>query len=198
MKQQHHIIYVPGIGDDSFGQGLYIKFWRLYGVRGHLHEMPWAGEEAYEPKFRRLLAEIDRYKAGGHLVSLIGPSAGATAVLNAYLERKDSIAGVALVCAKINNPDAVSKKLFARNPAFKTSIYALQDKLGHLTLDDKAKMRSVYSPGDSYVTHDDTVIPGVVESILPSLRHGRAIIYSVTLGVRQLLKPLKKLAKNST
>lgn len=198
MKQQHHVIYVPGIGDDSFGQGLYVKLWRFYGVHGHLYEMPWEGDEAYESKFKRLLAEIDRYKAAGHLASLIGPSAGACAVLNAYVERKDSITGLIYVCAKINAPETVSDKLYAKNPAFKTALYALEDNLKKLTPADKAKMHSFYSTGDHYVPYAATVIPGVEEGKLPPLRHGQAIIYSVTFGARQLLRPLKRLAKNNT
>lgn len=194
MKKQHHVIYIPGIGDDSFGQGLYVKLWRPYGVRGHLHEMPWAGDEAYEPKFQRLLAEIDKYKAQGHQVSLIGPSAGAGAVLNAYVERKNSITGLIYICAKINGPETVSDKLYAKNPAFKTSLYALQGNLKKLTPADKAKMHSFYSPGDGYVPYEATTIPGVEESRLPSLRHGRAIIYSITLGAHTLLRPLKDLS----
>ncbi len=191
--KQHHVIYVPGIGDDSFGQSLYIKFWRLYGVRGHLHEMPWAGDGAYEPKLQRLLDKIDHHKAQRHKVSLVGASAGASAVLNAYVERRDDIAGVVYICAKINAPETVSDKLYAKNPAFKTALYCLQDNLKKFTVADKAKMHSFYSPGDHYVPHEATIVGGVAESKLPPLRHGVAVIYSLTFGTHKLLRILKSL-----
>lgn len=168
-----------------------VRFWWLYGVRGHCHEMPWAGEESWGPKFQRLLDEIDRYKAQGHKVSLIGASAGASAVLNAYIERRDSITGLIYICAKINAPETVSDKTYAENPAFKTSMEVLQTNLAKLTTVDKAKIHSFYSPKDGTVPYQATVIPGVAETRLPSLRHGRAILYSLSFGASGLMRFLK-------
>ena len=200
MKQRHHVIYVPGILDDKLKvQSSLVRLWRFRGVRGHCHEIPWAGDEAFEPKLQRLLDRIDYYKAQGHLVSLIGASAGASGVLNAYVERRDSIAGLIYICAKVNAPETVSAKTYARNPAFKTSMLSLQKNLKKLTLADKAKMHSYYSPADGVVPYEATVIRGVPEVVLPSLHHGRAILYSLSLGARGLLAPLKKQAfENNT
>jgi pimeloyl-ACP methyl ester carboxylesterase len=195
MRKQHHIIYVPGISDDSYLQSTWVRLWRLYGVHGHLHEMPWLGKESFEPKFERLLSLIDQYKSEGHQVSLVGASAGASAVINAYVERKDDITGLVYVCAKILAPETVYDEIYAQNPAFKTSIYKLQDNLKKLIPADKAKMHSFYSPADTFVPHPATIIPGVRESRLPPIRHGRAVLFSVTFGAYRLLHPLKKLAK---
>lgn len=193
-RQQHHVIYVPGILDGIYYQNEAVKLWRLYGVHGHCHEMPWLGDEAYEPKFQRLLDEIDRYGAAGHQVSLVGASAGASAVLNAYIERKDDISGVVYVVGKILAPETVPQKIYDTNPAFKASMEALQTTLKKLTPADKAKIRSFYSPADTYMPHAGTIITGVQESRLPPLQHGWAITYSLTIGARRLLAPLKKLA----
>lgn len=193
MPKQHHVIYVPGILDDIYhGQSTLIESWRLHGVHGHCHEMPWAGAEAYEPKLQRLLDEIDKHRQKGHLVSLIGASAGASAVLNAYVERRDSITGLVYICAKINAPETVEEKTYRENPAFRTSLQALQSNLKKLRAADKAKMHSFYSPGDGRVPYAATVIPGVEETILPKLRHGRAILYSLSFGAHSLLAPLKE------
>lgn len=194
MRKQHHVIYVPGILDDVYHQRLAVKTWRLYGLRGHLHIMPWAGTESYEPKLQRLLDEIDGYRAEGHFVSLFGVSAGASAVINAYMNRKGDITGVVYAVAKIQAPETVGEDVYTANPAFKTSIYQLQDNLKKLTPADKAKMHSFYSPADGYVPHAATVIPGVRESRLPPLRHGWAITYALTIGARRLLTPLKQAA----
>lgn len=196
MKRQHHVIYVPGILDDIYhAQSAMVASWTLHGVHGHLHEIPWAGEGAWEPKFQGLLDEIDKRREQGHLVSLAGASAGASAVLNAYVERKDDITGVAYICAKINAPETVEYETYEASPAFKTSLYGLQDNLKKLTAQDKAKLHSFWSPGDKRVPYAATVITGVEETKLPSLRHGRAILYSLSVGAGTLLKPLKDLAK---
>lgn len=188
---QHHIIYVPGIQDDRLrGQSLLTSLWRLYGVRGHCHEMPWFGPEPFEPKMQKLLGRIDSYRAQGHCVSLIGASAGASAVINAYVQRREDISALIYICAKINAPETVSDRTYSANPAFKTSMYKLQDNLKELTSEDKAKMHSFYSPADQVVPYEATVIPGVAESRLPALRHGEAIIYSLSLGARRMLSHL--------
>ncbi len=166
-------------------------------MRGHIHEMPWKGNGAWEPKLQRLLHEIDMLAEQGHQVSLVGASAGASAVLHAYAERKDKITGVAYLCAKINAPETVSEKTYAINPAFKTALYSLQDVLNTLTPEDKAKLHSFYSPGDHYVPYEATTVQGVAESKIAPLMHGPAIIFSLIFPGK-ILAPLKKLAKNNT
>jgi hypothetical protein len=53
-------------------------------------------------------------------------------------------------------------------------------------------MLSLYSHVDKSVNHQATIIPGVAERALPSLRHGRAIIYGITLGAPGLIRFLKQ------
>jgi pimeloyl-ACP methyl ester carboxylesterase len=195
MKRQHHVIFVPGILDDIYhAQSALTASWRLHGVHGHCHEIPWAGKEPWEPKFQRLLDQIDDLKAQGHLVSLAGASAGASAVLNAYVQRKDKITGVAYICAKINGPETVETKTYRENPAFKTALYELQPLLKKFTSSDKDRFHSFYSPTDTRVPYAATVIPGVEETRLPALRHGRAILYALGPGAPALLAPLKRIA----
>ncbi len=189
---KHHVIYVPGLGDDVlYAQSTAVKLWRLYGVRGHFHAMPWRGEEAYGPKFQRLLSEIDKYSQDGQ-VHLVGASAGASAILNALVERPDKIGGVVLICPKINNPETVSQKSYQENPAFKESLEQLQTNLKKLTASQKSRqILNYYSPGDGSISHEGSTIPGVPERRLPALRHGYAIVYAITFGAPGLMRFLK-------
>ncbi len=179
-------------------QSIVIKSWRLYGVRGHCHVMPWRGsEEDFKTKFQYLLDEIDRYAAQGHYVSLAGASAGASAVLNAYIERPKQVSGVVLLCPKINRPEAVSPKTYADNPAFKESLALLQRNSAQLATPAKSEhIRTYYSPTDIVVPHADAVIPGVQEERLPAIKHGHAIVYGITLGAPSLIGFLKRQAKH--
>jgi len=156
--------------------------------------MPWAGEEAFEAKIARLVSRVDTYRRQGHRVSLVGASAGAGAgaVLNAYLQRKEEIQGVAYICGKVNYPDTVSAQTYARNPAFKTSMQQLQNNLSLLVAADKRKLSSFYSPVDTTVPYADTVIEGVLEQKLPPLGHRWAILYALSIGSGKLLHTLKK------
>ena len=191
-RQKHYIIYVPGIRDDAlYIQSFLIQFWRLQGVQPVMFAMPWSGDGKFEPKLSQLIAKIDKYQQQGHAVSLVGASAGASAVLNAYVQRKDEISNLAYICGKINRPDAVSDRTYARNPAFKTSIYTLQDSLKQLTAANKRKISSYYSPADVTVPHSDTIITGVAEYKLPALSHLWAILYSLSFGSGKLLSILE-------
>jgi hypothetical protein len=154
--------------------------------------MPWRGSEAFEPKLSRLLAKIDGYRERGYTVSLVGASAGASAVLNAYVLRKNDIQGVAYICGKINRPNTVSDRLYARNPAFKTSLAQLQRILDKLTGRDKRKLHSFYSPADTTVPYADTIIEGVSEHKLPALGHMWTILYALSIGSGKLLRLLKR------
>ncbi len=196
MKQQHHIIYVPGILDNIYHlQSLSVATWRLYGVRGHCHPIPWAGQEDYQPKIDRLVAEINGYLANGHRVSLVGASAGASAVLNVYALRPDKISSVGLICAKINRPESVSEaEYYLENPAFKTSLALVQISLPTLSVVSRRRIISCISPGDSVIPYEDTHVDGIAEILLPKLRHGIAILYCITFGAHKLLKQLKLLA----
>ncbi len=191
----HHIIYVPGIQDDLFhAQSLIIKFWRLFGVCGHCHPLPWAGQGDYATKAATLLARIDDYVAAGHRVSLVGASAGASAVLNAYAARRTAVSGVAYICAKINRPETVSAETLGENPAFKTALALLQANLQTFDAADKSRFYSFYSVKDGTVAYADTRVNGVRESKLAPLGHGLAIIYCLTFGFPKLLRVLKPAA----
>ena len=173
-------------------QSTLIRSWRFHGVRGHCHAIPWAGEEAWQSKFQRLLDEIDEYAGQGHKVSLVGASAGASAVLNAYAERRDKVAGVGLYMCQGQCAGTVSARNLCQESGFQgSSLELLQGNLKKLTAADKAKMRSYYSPNDGTVPYATTVIKGVDETRLPALRHGRAILYSLSFGFPKLIRFLK-------
>lgn len=192
-QQKHYVIYVPGIKDDLlYAQTLLIQTWRFQSVQPVLLSMPWAGDGAFEPKFDRLIAMIDTYRQSGHKVSLVGASAGASAVLNAYAKRKDDITVVAYICGKINFPETVAPRIYTKNPAFKTSLHQLQETVRQLTTDNKTKLHSFYSPIDTTVPYSHTVITNVPETRLPRLRHMWAILYALSFGSRALLHALKK------
>ena len=150
-------------------------------MHGHMHEMPWRGHGEYDQKHQALLAHIDSLHAEGCLVSLVAASAGASAALNAYVERRDHIDKVVLVCGKINRPEAVSERLYQCNPAFRPAMTQLQQTLTSLTDADKAKILSLYSPVDNVVPYKDSHIDGVREERLWSLNHPASILASISL-----------------
>ncbi len=72
-RPQHHIVYIPGLGDDKNvrGQRFAMQLWRSYGVYGHSHPVFWAKDEPLKEKLQGVQKEIDDLLARGRLVTLI-------------------------------------------------------------------------------------------------------------------------------
>src|SRR4051794_28655235 len=98
-----HLIFIPGLGDDNVRwQQKAVNTWRLWGVDAEIFQMHWADKVPWESKFERLLKRIDGLAAQNKRVALVGASAGASAVINAFAARKDRLAGCVLIAGKVN------------------------------------------------------------------------------------------------
>lgn len=195
---QHHIIYVPGILDDiGHVQSTLVRTWRLQGVRGHTHVMPWLGPEDYVAKEKKLLTYTDTLLKQGHRVSLMGASAGATAVLNVYHKRQQEIKSVALICPKVNDSTNIGSKILDKNPSFLTSIQLEENIQAELSDRDKKRMVILVSPRDGLVSRADSLISGVPTFQLPPLRHNAAIFYAISIGFPRIKATLNRLAITS-
>ena len=187
--KDHHIVYVPGLGDPRYGtQGWILKLWRLLGVRAHYCPMRWGDKEPFAPKFEKLLGIIDELIAQNHEVSLIGISAGASAVLNAFAARKDRINGVVCVCGKINHPETVRPERYKANPAFKDSLEQLQKSLGRLGPAERSRIMSIHPIDDATVPPADTIIEGAIEKTVASKGHVTTIATQITFGAAGIVR----------
>lgn len=192
---KHHVIYIPGLGDyKPRGQQLVPKYWRLFGVNGHYFAMHWNDKEPFTPKLARLLAVIDALSKNGDRVSLVGTSAGASAVLLAYAARPKKIAGVVCICGKINNPSARDPR-YAGNPALKEFLFKLQDALPKLTPDMRKRIMSIRPLSDKEVPPADTIIPGAKGQVIPVSGHvvsiGVALVFYSGVVVGFLKRQVK-------
>ena len=181
MRTQHHIIYVPGLGDPRYGlQGWALNLWRVVGVRPHYFPMHWRGQEPFEPKFQRLLALTDSLLSQGHFVSFVGASAGASAVINAYAARP-KVTGVVCICGKLRNPQTISEYTYQKNPAFWDSMSMLSASLGQLSDAHRQKILSIHPYKDDVVPPEDTIIDGANEKSVPSVGHAFSIAFCLLL-----------------
>ena len=187
----YHVIYIPGLGDNMpHGQSIVLNIWRLFGLKTHYFPLGWADKEDFEPKFNRLLAKIDYLVKDGHTVSLVGVSAGASAVLNAYAKNKN-IHAVVCVCGKIQNPQTVHDHTYQKNPAFKQSLARVQGSLKEISSKDRKKIMSIHPIEDSTVPVRDTIMPGAVEKQIPVKGHVFSIAYTILFGGRTIAKFVK-------
>lgn len=192
----HHVIYIPGLGDiTSYGQSLAIQLWRLYGLRPHYLPLGWAGKEKFEPKLGRLLDKVDSLEKSGNKVSLVGVSAGASAVLNAYAKRKN-IAGVVCIVGKIHNPQTVGDRIYKINPSFKESMLQVVGSLDGLGEAKKSRIMCIYNRADKTVPNKDSVIEGALNRKFLGWGHISAIFFTVTLGGPLIARFLHRQARS--
>jgi len=180
-RQQHHIIYIPGLGDtkNTPAQRLAVWAWRAYGVYGHCHPVVWSRDEPFEAKLEGVLEEVDELLAAGHIVSLIGSSAGASMALHAYQARKKKIAGVVLICGELGDAAGISPTYFEVNPAFKVSIERLPQTLKRLDPEDRQRIMSLHPLYDEVVSVADTQLEGA--RMYTSISVGHAVTIALTL-----------------
>lgn len=196
MAAKHTVIYVPGLGDARVrGQRLLFSSWLLWRVQPVLFRMNWADGE-FAPKFQRLLGLIDSYHDAGHRVSLVGSSAGASAVINAFAVRKDALCGVVCICGKLNNPENIGKDIRRDNPAFVESAYMVQHSLDALDFDaDRSRIQSRYALFDPIVPKEDSVIAGADNRMVPTIGHATSIASQMLFGAPFFVKFLQQRSK---
>ena len=194
MSMTHHLIYVPGLGDHrSRGQQLVVRLWELFGIKSHCYVMRWSDKEPFAPKLERLLSLIDELFEDGDKVSLVGTSAGASAVLVAFAARMDKITGVVCICGKVNHPETISPSRFLVNPAFKESLAALQQALPKLGPQVRSRIMSIHPLMDGSVPPADTIIPGAREKLMPTIGHSFSIFIALTFGAYGIMNFLRRL-----
>jgi pimeloyl-ACP methyl ester carboxylesterase len=179
----HHIIYIPGIGDHkTYGQNIGIQIWRIFGFAPHYFALGWATKDGFEAKLNRLLAEVDSLAQDGNKVSLVGVSAGASAVLAAYAKRP-GLSRIVCICGKIQNPQTVKPATYLNNPDFKESMSRVDSSLKQLKQQGLLKnIMSIHPLRDKTVPLADTKIAGGVEKTVPGWSHSTGILVGVIIG----------------
>jgi hypothetical protein len=168
------------------------KYWEIFGIKGHCFVMNWRDKEPFAPKLERLLEMIDGLAEDGSKVSLVGTSAGASAVLVAYAARLDKVAGVVCICGKVNHPETIHPARFIENPAFKESLAELQRVLPKLGPRVRSRILSIRPLKDRSVPPEDTIIPGAHARVMPTIGHPFSIAITLTFGAPMLVSFLKR------
>jgi hypothetical protein len=158
--------------------------------------MKWADGEDFAPKFDRLLQRIDKEITTGNTVSLVGASAGAGAVINAFAARKDELNGVVVIAGKVNNPEGIGSGYRSKNPAFIESAYMVQKSLDQLDFDtDRQRIQSRYAFIDPVIPMADSKVTGGINKMVPSVGHPVTIATQLVFGAPFFLGWLKKLSR---
>jgi pimeloyl-ACP methyl ester carboxylesterase len=144
MSKEHSVVVIPGLGDEVSTLKKITAHWRNYGLEPIIHSVGWRdGENEFAPKLKRLVSLIDQLAEEGDTVSLVGTSAGGSAVLNAFIERKDIVRRVVNVCGRLRTGPEHGFRSFqsktASSPAFAQSVKLAEAREASLSEYDRGK-----------------------------------------------------------
>lgn len=174
MPRTHHVVYVPGLDDSRKGYEFLVNKWRFYGIVPHVHRVGWSdGEKSFEPKLKKLVSEIDSLIKKGHIVSLVGYSAGGSAVLNAFIEQP-KINAVVNLCGRLRAGENVRPSLewaARKSSAFKESVLMFEKREPLMRKEQREKVLTLSPIWDEIVPKTTISLPGATNKTLPSIEH---------------------------
>jgi len=102
VDKEHSVIVVSGLSDETKKLEWATNHWQRHGLKPLVYSMGWQNNETdFQPKLERLTATVDRLADKGDTVSLVGISAGGSAVINAFFERRDIIHKIVNICGRL-------------------------------------------------------------------------------------------------
>lgn len=197
MFNKHRVIIIPGLGDDVMKMSLTTNHWRQHGLDPVIHAIGWSDGKEFRQKLQALVKMIDQYAKNGNRVSLVGCSAGASAVLNAFIDRKKIIHRVITVCGRLKSGSQQGFRSFpvrtATSPSFAQSIHLFEGREGVLSDQDRKKIMTVRALfGDELVPADTAIVRGAYNIVVPTPEHVFSIAMSLTLFSRPLITFLQQ------
>ncbi len=182
MATKHTVIYVPGLGDTNIsGRQKLLSIWHYKNIAIEACSMNWQVNEPLADKLERLVSRIDTLQSSGQKVSLIGESAGASAVINALKLRPKALNAVILLCGKSQYPDRIGTHLRHKNPRLYESVALSHEYIQAMPTEHKAKVLNLHPVADPVVPVRETKINGVRNAKMPSFGHATSIIFGMTI-----------------
>jgi hypothetical protein len=193
MSKTHRVIFIPGLGDQVNHITWLTNHWRHYKLIPIVHPIGWYdNKNDFSIKLSMLIKLIDKYSSNGNIVSLVGCSAGGSAVLNAYLERKTKVHRVINVCGRLRSGNYRGLRSFkartASSPAFAQSIKLFEKNEVLLSKKDRHKIMTVRALfGDEAVPGDTAILSGVSNITIPTIEHVFSISMALTIFSNRLI-----------
>lgn len=169
--------------------------WHYRDVTAELCPMKWYLNESWIEKLDRLVRLIEQRKSEGKSVTVIGESAGASAVMTLMTTRPELVDGAILLCGKFTHPDRVAKSLYHRNPAFFSAMTQSDDGTHRLTEKVRSKILNVHPLFDPVVPVKETKVTGIQDTFMPTIGHATSIIFALTVWSWRLVSFARKQSK---
>ncbi len=172
--------------------------WKGKGLDTMIHSVGWRdGEPSFTAKLKRLVDIIDCFIEQGDRVSLVGTSAGGSAALNAFIERKDTVHRVINVCGRLRTGPTTGFRSFesktSSSLSFRDSVILCEGREKELSATDSQRIMTVTALfGDELVPPDTIALSGAYNIAVPMLGHSVSIGAALTVFSRPLIAFLQK------
>jgi pimeloyl-ACP methyl ester carboxylesterase len=193
MVKNHYVIIVPGLGDQVRKLTLLTNHFHRHGLVPIVHNIGWNDTRAdFAPKLERFLTVIDAYAKTGR-VSLVGCSAGGSAVVNAFVKRKNSVHKVVSISGILRPSRETGIRSYERrtrsSKPFAQSVKLCANSERTLTNIDRRRIMTVYPKfGDELVAPDSAILPGAVNIQVPFGEHVLSIALALTVFSKQIIE----------
>ena len=183
MKKQH-ILIIPGLGDDRWALKFQTRKWEVkYNIVPHVWVFGWqATNSTFEKQLRITQEEVNSLVAKYGKISLLGTSAGGSAVINLYSNNKDKIEKVICVCARLKNANVTQRPYLPKKKLdlFIESIKTCEKNIARLTSNDKKKIMTIRPIYDDVVPVRTMSIDRATNYKIFGLQHILNIYLAVT------------------
>ncbi len=196
MSVEHHVIYVPGLNDQKKSYELAVNRWSVYGVAPHVYRIGWHDGESFKPKLQRLVNEVNKYINKGHKMSLVGGSAGGSAVLNALIEAP-KINAVVNLCGRLRAGTNVHPSLeFAsrKSTSFKESVMLFETREPEMSKEQRERVLNLIPIYDEIVPKSTVSLRGATNKTLYSVEHILSGLLGMTIFSPVIMKFIREKA----
>ena len=198
MPSPQNIIIVPGLGDHKTLTAWATKRWPNYGLEPIIHCVGWYDSKiTFLEKLQNLTNKIDELISQEKKVSLIGCSAGASAVMNAFIERKNVIHRAISICGRLKEGTGGGfrslKSRSVSSPLFAESVRLFENRENLLSESDRKKIMTVRAMfGDELVPANTSILDGAQNIKIPIFEHSLSIYTSLWIFSKPLVNFLTK------
>ncbi len=195
MSKNHQVIVVPGLGGSSYIFRTTVHSWMKFGIIPEVFDMNWRDEQTdFNTQIDRLTQRIDQLHRTGARISLIGTSAGGSAVLNAYCAQTEKIHRVVNICGRMIAGQKVFPSLETASRTstiFHRSVLTCERNVSKLSTKDRSRILTIQPIFDEIVPISTMTIPGSRFMKIWSFEHLLSISLAMTIHAHRVVGFLK-------
>lgn len=190
-----NLFIIPGIGYTVDWIKFLTRNWeRKYGIEPHVVDFNWmADSEKFPGRFERMGKYLDEDMKDGREISLLGISAGGSAVINLFYPRRNKIKKVVTICGRVRDPNV--RKMWNHKPevlgVYEESVKLCEKNLDKLSDEYKEKIMTVRPYFDEVVPLRTMTIEGARNERVNSAQHMVSIALSMSLYSKIIVDFLK-------